>query len=80
MQRFITRQFRDNNLTPRSELIDIKHIGPYLYRRLKREFSSRANTITIQSFARKIQNLQLDNLKRKLNKALQNLGYFFLFL
>ena len=72
MQRFITRQFRNNELTPRSELIDIKHIGPYLYRRLKREFSSRANTMTIQSFARKIQNLQVDNLKRKLNKALQN--------
>ncbi len=72
MQRFITRQFRDNILTPQSELIDIKHIGPYLYRRLKQEFASRARTISIRSFARKIENLQLDNLKRKLQKALQN--------
>lgn len=72
MQRFITRQFRDNILTPRSELIDIKHIGPYLYRRLKGEFASRSITMTIRSFARRIENLQLDNLKRKLQKALQN--------
>jgi len=72
MQRLIIQQFRNNLLSARSELIDLKHIGPYLYRSLKREFSPRTLTLTIQSFARKIQNMTIDNLKRKLQKALQN--------
>lgn len=71
MQRQIERQFRNNILTPQSELIEINHIGNYLYERLKKKFNN-TRRLSIKTFARKIQNLSIDTLKRKLQIALQN--------
>lgn len=71
MRRYIKSSFENGSLTPYSELIDLKHIGPYLYRRLKREFST--NQLTVRRFANKIKNLSIDVLKNRIQKALQNL-------
>ena len=72
MQRSIERSFRNNSLTPGSELIDVKHIGPYLYTRMRQQFAAGAATLTIRRFAGRIQNMGIDNLKKKLHTALQN--------
>lgn len=72
MRRSIRSSFENGTLTPQSELIELKHIGSYLYRRLQREFSPN-HTLTIKRFANKIQNLSLHDLKHRIHKALQNL-------
>jgi hypothetical protein len=72
MQRRLKQLFRSGDLHPRSELIEIKHIGPYLYQRLKNMFAPRLNSLSIRRFASQIKNLSLFTLKHKLQKALQN--------
>lgn len=72
MQRTIIGQFNRGELTPRSEMIELKHIGPYLYERLRRSFARNTRILTIQRFASSIQNMSIDNLKRRLQTALQN--------
>lgn len=72
MQRELERDFRNGILTPRSTLLEIKFIGDYLYRRLIREFARNHASLSIQRFATRIQNLNLQSLKERLQKALQN--------
>lgn len=74
MLRLIRREFNNGNLVPNTELIELKHIGTYLYDRMLREFGRRnQQRLTIRSFANKIRNMNIDLLKRKLSKSLQNL-------
>lgn len=73
MQRFIVQQFRNGLLSPNSELHKVKHIGAYLYKRLKNEFNdTRNNALTIRRFSQKIVNMSINTLKYKLQTALQN--------
>ena len=72
MQRTLEREFRNGILTPRSTLLEIKFIGDYLYRRLIREFARNNASLSIQRFATRIQNMNLQTLKERLQKALQN--------
>lgn len=69
----LRRDFGNNTIRPTSELIELKHIGEYLYRRLVQEFGRRnQRRLTIQGFAGKIRNLSIDRLQHKIMKALQN--------
>lgn len=68
----IIRDFRNGDLTPTSELEDLKYIGPYLYRGLRREFRISGPVFTIRRFASSIRNLRLDVLKERIGKALRN--------
>ena len=72
MQRTLQQAFRRGDLTPQSTMDQVKHIGPYLYNRLRRIFASGAQTLTIRSFARRIERLTLDTLRFRLQRALQN--------
>jgi hypothetical protein len=72
MQRYIAQQFARGDLNPRSEMIELKHIGPYLHERLRRSFARNTSTLTIRRFASSIQNMSVTNLKRRLQTALQN--------
>lgn len=72
MQRSIERDLNSRNILPRSEIIELKHIGPYLYKRLIKEFAPNRQSLTIRRFATKIQNMSIDQLKFRLQKALQN--------
>lgn len=72
MRAIIKQQFSDGLLTPRSELSDIKHIGEYLYKGLKRTFAPNLNNLSIRTFSNKIKRLTLSELKTKLQSALQN--------
>tara|TARA_B110000008_G_scaffold187223_1_gene186033 strand:+ start:755 stop:1426 length:672 start_codon:yes stop_codon:yes gene_type:complete len=71
MQRYLSQEFQRGDLQPSSEMIEIKHIGPYLYNRLIKEFS-RSRILTIRTFANRISSMSIDLLKRKLTKSLQN--------
>jgi len=72
MQRQLIALFRNGSLQPSSELVDLKHIGPYLYARLKREFAPTSQRLTIRMFSNRIKNLSIEALKKKLQKSLQN--------
>ena len=65
----IIREFRNGDLTPTSELEDLKYIGPYLHRGLRGEFRISGPVFTIRRFANSIRNLRLDALKERLGKA-----------
>ena len=72
MQRFIQQRFQSGDLTPNSRLDEIKHIGDYLYDRLRRSLAPNRQILTIRMFARRIENMSIDALKSTLQKALQN--------
>lgn len=72
MQAEITRKFQNGNLTPASGIDEIKHIGTYLAERLRRMFSPRSRRLTIRVFARRISPLSFEELRSKLQRALQN--------
>ena len=72
MQAEIARRFRTGELTPRSSVEDVKHIGPYLADRLRQTFSPRARVLTIRVFARRIAPMTIEQLRSKLQRALQN--------
>lgn len=64
--------FQNQQLAPASELIEVPHIGPYLYDRIRREFTTNVRSLSIRGFASSVQNMSLDTLQRRLQKALQN--------
>ena len=72
MQTEIARRFRDGELVPRSSIEEIKYIGPYLADRLRRTFNPNARSLTIRMFARRIAPLSIEQLRSKLQRALQN--------
>lgn len=72
MRRSIRIAFENGTLSPESELVDLKHIGPYLYRRLKKEFAPSASRLTVKRFISKIKRLSFTTLKQRLQKSLQN--------
>jgi hypothetical protein len=72
MQREIARRFARNDLNPSSQLIELPHIGEYLYKRILRKFAPNNRIITIRGFARRIQNMNINTLITKLQEALQN--------
>ena len=72
MQAEIARRFRDGELTPASSIQTLKHIGPYLADRLRRTFNPNARRLTIRVFARRITPLTIQQLRSKLQRALQN--------
>lgn len=72
MQTEIARRFQRGELTSRSSVDELKHIGPYLAERLRATFSPRAAQLTIRVFARRIAPLTIEQLRSKLQRALQN--------
>lgn len=70
MQREIERRFQNGEYRPGTHLIHLKHIGPYLYQRLCAAF--RVQSLTIEQFARRVRDFSADQLKQKLQRALQN--------
>lgn len=72
MRATIRRAFADGTLTPQSTLDELKHIGPYLYRRMTREFAPTRRRLTIRTFASRISPMSLDVLKSRVQRSLQN--------
>lgn len=72
-RREIRRGFQTGALTPATRLYELRHIGPYLYRRLVRAFArAGAGQLTIRGFFHGIRRLDSDALKSRLQRALQN--------
>lgn len=72
MQRQIQQSFQSGTFTPQTHLIELKHIGPYLYDRLRKTFAPNLQSLSFRRFARSIENLQLSTVKKKLQTAVQN--------
>lgn len=72
MQRQIQQDFQRGILRPTSRLDEVKHIGPYLYSRMKRSFAPNLQNLSIRSFSVRLRNMTVDEIKRKLKRALQN--------
>ena len=72
MEAELARRFRDGELVPSSSVREIKHIGAYLGARLRDAFNPRARELTIRVLARRIAPLSIDQLKSRLQRALQN--------
>ena len=72
MQREIVRRFRDGRLLPTSSMMDVPHIGPYLFHRMKREFAPNRASFTLRMFASRIQSLTHQQIAHRLQRALQN--------
>ena len=72
MQAEIARRFQDGSLVPASGIEEIKHIGDYLAEGLRRTFSPQSRRLTIRVFARRIAPLSVEELRAKLQRALQN--------
>lgn len=68
----IKKAFENKVIGPNTELVELKHIGSYLYDNLKRVFSPNTKRLTIRMFANRIKNLPVDILKSKLQTGLQN--------
>ena len=72
MYRNIQRKFMTQELMPNSRMSSLPNIGPYLYERLRRKFSPRAQNITIRQFSRNIRNMSTAQLKENLQRVMQN--------
>ena len=70
MQQEITNRFAAGDLRPSSDIEDLKYIGPYLSERLRAAFNPRGRRLTIRVFARRIAPLSIQELRSRLQRAL----------
>ena len=73
MYRKLVKEFRDRSLSPRSKLLDLPHIGPYLYERLVKTYGARGSKdLSVRQFSNAVRGMSTIELKSSLQNALKN--------